>query len=193
DKLSRSGLDTEIIPELFELMINMEESLRRRMRGTFILKGTSPVPVMDLPNYVVMNQYQAPHVCIGEHHDAADFFDAVSSPAVILSFNMQSDGILYFKLQHEGPVAKKLAQTTQCNKPEDIRNWGYCHPVFVPANSLVVMGGWCQAALVHGTVSHSQITSFSNCDKGSDADMVLRYPVDKFLGARQWQERACGL
>ncbi|MFM7987766.1 MAG: hypothetical protein ACKPKO_51485, partial [Candidatus Fonsibacter sp.] len=65
DKLSRSGLDTEMIPELSELMINMEESLRRRMRGTFILKGTSPVPGMGLPNYVVMNQYQAPHVCIG--------------------------------------------------------------------------------------------------------------------------------
>ena len=112
DKLSRSGLDTEMIPELSELMINMEESLRRRMRGTFLLKGTSPVPGMDIPNYVVMNQYQAPHVCIGEHHDAAELFDAVSRPAVILSFNVQSDGILYFKLQHTGDVAKKLAQIT---------------------------------------------------------------------------------
>ena len=88
---------------------------------------------MDIPNYVVMNQYQAPHVCIGEHHDAAELFDAVSRPAVILSFNVQSDGILYFKLQHDGPVAKKLAQITQCNRHTDIRNWGYCHPVFVPA------------------------------------------------------------
>ncbi|MFM7984331.1 MAG: hypothetical protein ACKPKO_33905, partial [Candidatus Fonsibacter sp.] len=57
------------------------------------------------------------------------------------------DGILYFKLQHEGPVAKKLALIAQCNTPRDIRNWGYCHPVFVLANSVVVMGGWCQAAL----------------------------------------------
>ncbi|MFM6390885.1 MAG: hypothetical protein ACKPFH_00090 [Dolichospermum sp.] len=131
--MSRSGLDTEMIPELSELMTNMEAGLRQRMRGTFLLKGTSsPVPGMDLPNYMVMNQYQAPHVCIGEHHDAAELFDAVSSPDVILSFNVQSDGILYFKLQHEGPVAKKLAHITLCNKPKDIRNWGYCHPVFRP-------------------------------------------------------------
>ena len=193
DKLSRSGLDTEMIPELSELMINMEESLRRRMRGTFLLKGTSPVPGMDIPNYVVMNQYQAPHVCIGEHHDAAELFDAVSRPAVILSFNVQSDGILYFKLQHTGDVAKKLAQITQCNRPKDIRNWGYCHPVFVPANTVVVMGGWCQAALLHGTVSHSEITRFPICEQGSDADTVLRYPENKFSGARQLQDRACAL
>ncbi|MFM7979929.1 MAG: hypothetical protein ACKPKO_11500, partial [Candidatus Fonsibacter sp.] len=125
------------------------------------------------------------------HHDAAELFDAVSSPAVILSFNMQSDGILYFKLQHEGPVAKNLAQITQCNKPKDIRNWGYCHPVFVPANSVVVMGGWRQAALLHGTVSHSEITRFPSCEQGSDTDTVLRYPVDKFPGAQKLQERAC--
>ncbi|MFM6889891.1 MAG: hypothetical protein ACKPJ9_09480, partial [Dolichospermum sp.] len=106
-----------MVPELSDLINYMEQSLRRRMRGTFLLKGTSPLPGMDLPNYVVMNQYQAPHVCIGEHHDAAELFGAVSSPAVILSFNVQSDGILYFYLQHEGPVAKKLAHITQCNRP----------------------------------------------------------------------------
>ncbi len=194
DKLSRSGLDTEMIPELSELMTNMEAGLRQRMRGTFLLKGTSsPVPGMDLPNYVVMHQYQAPHVCIGEHHDAAELFDAVSSPAVILSFNVQSDGILYFKLQHEGPVAKKLALITQCNKPRDIRNWGYCHPVFVPANSVVVMGGWCQAALLHGTLSHSEITKFPACEQGSDADTVLRYPENRFPGAQLLQDRAFAL
>ncbi|MFM7977898.1 MAG: hypothetical protein ACKPKO_01170, partial [Candidatus Fonsibacter sp.] len=54
EKLSRSDQDTEVVPELSDLMLHMEQTLRRRMRGTFLLKGTSPPPPgTDLPNYVV--------------------------------------------------------------------------------------------------------------------------------------------
>jgi alkylated DNA repair dioxygenase AlkB len=50
------------------------------------------------PKYVVMNIYVG-NASIGEHHDGAPLFDVVRNTAVILSLNIQCDGVLFFKLQ----------------------------------------------------------------------------------------------
>ena len=159
--------DAEQLPGLTDLSSLLEAGLRERMRGTlFSSRGTSS---SSMPDYVVMNRYHHPEAMIGEHHDADPIFDAVANQAVILSFNLQADGIMFLKPQTKGEVSEYLSRETDCHRPSHIRDWGLTHPVYLPENSLLVMGGWCQAALLHRTLSHSSIMAYPNVSSDSPA------------------------
>jgi hypothetical protein len=40
-----------------------------------------------------------------------------------------------------------------------MHKWGLITPTYVPENSLLVMGGWCQAVLLHSSIDHASLMS----------------------------------
>ena len=118
----------------------------------------------DLPDYVVMNEYQTTMNSIGDHTDAAEVFDALVNEAVIFSINIQRDGIFVVQPMDKGTRAEHtniapnwLSDRSQCTKPSQFKKWGLVLPRYVPENSMVVMGGHFQSQMVHGTMSHNDI------------------------------------
>ena len=112
----------------------------------------------DLPDYVVMNEYQTTANAIGDHTDAAEVFDALVNEAVIFSINIQRDGIFVVQPMDKANIAPNwLSERSQCTKPAQFKRWGLVLPRYVPENSMVVMGGHFQSQMVHGTMSHNDI------------------------------------
>ena len=167
--------DGNALAGLTELMEAVEEGIQNRIPN--FVTERSKVMHDSFPSYVVMNSY-VQNTSIGEHHDAADLFDAVRNQAVILSLNIQGDGVLFFKLQgrEQGTTLTAALQhfqsKTSCNRPGHMHKWGMVTPVFVPENSLLVMGGWCQSVLLHGSLDHASILNPSSNDAAKEAFTV---------------------
>jgi hypothetical protein len=93
--------------------------------------------------------------------------NAVNNRAVILSLNIQCDGVLFFKLQGTEssstatPALRYFWKKTVYERPKAMHKWGLITPTLVPENSLLVMGGWCQAVLLHGSIDHKSMTNSS--------------------------------
>ena len=119
----------------------------------------------DLPNYVIVNEYQTAENSIGYHSDADPIFDAMKSEAVIFSFNSHRSGMFAFqpmstgeRSAFEGQLAEPwLMERTQCNKPAHMKKWGHIVIRYVPENSMVIMGGHFQSQMVHASLSHNDI------------------------------------
>ena len=88
----------------------------------------------DLPDYVVMNEYQTTVNAIGDHTDAAEVFDALVNEAVIFSINIQRDGIFVVQPMDKGTQQEHtnsilhnyLHDKTQCSKPSQFKSGVYC-------------------------------------------------------------------
>ena len=115
-----------------------------------------------LPEHIAINSCVRNTTTIAQPHDGGAMFDAVNNQAVILfHLNIPRDGVLFFKLEG-GELGKPHTEALQyfLTKTD-----GWCHstkliaPTFLPENSLLVMGGWCQAVLLHGSIDHASLMS----------------------------------
>ena len=85
------------------LVPSVLDPLMADVHGALACELGQPIP-NNLPGYVVANDYNLGE-SIGEHTDADPLFNAVDNPAVILSFNVNRDGMFVVKPKHKGDFA----------------------------------------------------------------------------------------
>jgi hypothetical protein len=89
------------------LLPEFDDAMRRLQRSVAERLGVYADFDEQLPEHIVANSY-GPHESIGIHSDDWDIFDAVEGPAVIISLNLQADGILWVRPQLSGTMGDKL-------------------------------------------------------------------------------------
>jgi hypothetical protein len=154
DRFQYYASDGKNIPKLESLMKIMETGIRERLglkneRGTYYDTA--------LPEHMVINSCVGNPTSIAEPHDRGAMFDAINNQAVIFSLNIQRDGVLFFKLQGNEKGKPHTEALKYFLTKTDLKK--LTTPTFVPENSLLVMGGWCQAVLLHGSIDHASLIS----------------------------------
>ena len=166
------GDENDTDPEMREA-----NQLFRRLTAPF--RDRLGIDELRLPDLVLGNMYAEETEHIGEHSDSHPLFDSGNGPTLIISINLQADGIFYGKFfrapnvdgaptsselqEHKTHFKNALAREaggdswhwSQKMNNADIE--GPLHtsltvPVAAEENSVIFMSGEFQTLMMHGTV-----------------------------------------
>jgi len=118
----------------------------------------------DFQDYIVANLYPGAIYHIGEHTDNHAMWGDTKGENVILSYAVHGGGVFCCR-----PV-RPVAECPRANLSDQLYYYGVTKSkftahvlenklgtvVYQPPNSLLVMGGFFQSQLQHGTLSHNQ-------------------------------------
>ena len=122
----------------------------------------------DDPNfqdYIVANLYPGPGKHIGEHTDCNNLWGDVDGENVILSYAVTGSGVFVCRpVKASGEIKRTNLYDHLCSRFNTTKNFlgkvlerRLGTAVYQPPNSLLVMGGFFQSQMMHGTVSHSWV------------------------------------
>lgn len=176
---------------------NMQAVLTSTVRALF---DRMQVPAASRPEaarlYLVGNRYHGT-TAIGEHCDDSALYDATLHASSIATVSLCSPGVFVCKPsetadKHNGSKLKEYMYSyhsdvnwAQALKTATFVGKGMVVPIFVPENSVLVMGGTFQREMNHFTIAHHDLVNPNPRNSGVD-DLPARLVWDAVTGQTPW-------